>query len=88
MNIHNINAVKRIWDSLGIAEKRLASINKFPQMVKVTYSGEDLGVDARNEVISVLQAYYQKQANSYVEQLTQLGVDLSPLPQNVEEDEE
>lgn len=88
MNIHNINAVKRIWDSLGIAEKRLASINKFPHMVKVTYSGEDLGVDARKEVIPVLQAYYQKQADLYVEQLTALGVDLSPLPEIEEEDEE
>lgn len=87
MNIHNLNTVIHLQDALEQAKKQLHAINTFPHMVSVRYGGGDLGVAVRNKVLTLLLEFYQEKIDSATAQLIELGVDLSPLPPE-EEDEE
>lgn len=88
MNIHNMGKVERIYSALQDAQNRLKSIVNFPHMVSVTYGGGPLGIEPTKYVLPELKNYYQNRINDYTNQLMDLGVDLSPLIESNEEEEE
>lgn len=88
MNIHNIDTVSRIYSALQDAQNRLKSIANFPHMVSVTYGGVALGIEPTKHVLPELKNYYQERIDNYTRQLLDLGVDLSPLTESNEEEEE
>lgn len=88
MNINNLDIAIRMKDKLKDAKRQLESIEKFPHMIQVTYSGNSLGSDVRHAVLGNVKAYYQNQIDVATVRLTQLGIDLSPLPLSTDEEEE
>lgn len=87
MNIHNIDLVYRLKSQLEGAKDRLRSLENFPHMVSVTYSGSALGAQPTKHILPELKAYYQLLIDEATQQLMELGVDLSPLPTKEEEEE-
>ena len=87
MNIHNIDTVSRIYSALQDVQDRLRTINAFPHMVSVTYEGSALGAEPTKHILPELKNYYQERIDSYIRQLLDLGVDLSPLTKSNEEEE-
>lgn len=87
MKIYNLLVVTRISHSLEEAQRRLHMINTLPHLVTIRLSGEDLGPSVRESILPELRNYYQKQIDLATEQLTQLGVDLSPIPESSEDNE-
>lgn len=87
MNIHNLNFVKRVYESLERNKRTLASITTSPQMVTLSYSGDDLGISAKYAIIEQLKTYYQTLIDEGEKQLKELGVDLEPLPEPSEEED-
>lgn len=88
MNINNLDLVVHIQSKLKKAKRQLESINNFPHMVEVSYSGNNLGSDVRHAVLDNIKAYYQNQIDTATERLVKLGVDLSPLPLRTDDEEE
>ena len=86
MNIHNLRLVERLYKEYNDNRQQLASIKKSPHMVKVTFCDTDLGVQARTSIIPKLLAFYQKKVDDLEKRLKHLGVDLSVLPEEEEEE--
>lgn len=86
MNIHNLRLVERLYEEYNDNRQQLASIKKSPHMVKVTFCDTDLGVQARTSIIPKLVAFYQKNVDDLEKRLKHLGVDLSVLPEEEEEE--
>lgn len=86
MNIHNLRLVERLYEEYNDNRQQLASIKKSPHMVRVTFCGTDLGVQARTSIIPKLVAFYQKNVDDLEKRLKHLGVDLSVLPEEEEEE--
>ena len=86
MNIHNLRLVERLYEEYNDNRQQLASIKKSPHMVKVTFCDTDLGVQARTSIIPKLVAFYQKNVDDIEKRLKHLGVDLSVLPEEEEEE--
>ena len=86
MNIHNLRLVERLYEEYNDNRQQLASIRKSPHMVKVTFCDTDLGVQARTRIIPELVAFYQKKVDDLEKRLKHLGVDLSVLPEEEEEE--
>lgn len=86
MNIHNLRLVERLYEEYNDNRQQLASLKKAPHMVKVTFCDTDLGVQARTRIIPELVAFYQKNVNDLEKRLKHLGVDLSVLPEEEEEE--
>lgn len=86
MNIHNLHLVERLYEEYNDNRQQLASLKKAPHMVKVTFCDTDLGVQARTSIIPELVAFYQKKVDDLEKRLKHLGVDLSPLPDEGEDE--
>lgn len=86
MNIHNLNLVKKLYEEYNDNRQQLASLRKSPHMVKVSFCDTDLGVQARASIVPELIAFYQKKVDDLWKRLKHLGVDLSPLPEEEEEE--
>lgn len=86
MNIHNLRLVERLYEEYNDNRQQLASLKKSPHMVRVTFCGTDLGVQARTRIIPELVAFYQKNVDDLEKRLKHLGVDLSVLPEEEEEE--
>ena len=86
MNIHNLRLVERLYEEYNDNRQQLASLKKAPYMVKVAFCGTDLGVQARTSIIPKLVAFYQKKVDDLEKRLKHLGVDLSVLPEEEEEE--
>ena len=86
MNIHNLNLVKKLYEEYNDNRQQLASLRKSPHMVKVSFCDTDLGVQARTSIVPELIAFYQKKVDDLWKRLKHLGVDLSPLPEEEEEE--
>lgn len=86
MNIHNLRLVERLYEEYNDNRQQLASLKKAPHMVSVTFCGTDLGVQARTSIIPKLVAFYQKNVDDLEKRLKHLGVDLSVLPEEEEEE--
>lgn len=86
MNIHNLHLVKKLYEEYNDNRQQLASLKKAPHMVKVTFCDTDLGVQARASIIPKLLAFYQKKVDDLEKRLKHLGVDLSVLPEEEEEE--
>ena len=86
MNIHNLHLVERLYEEYNDNRQQLASLKKSPHMVRVTFCGTDLGVQARTNIIPKLIAFYQKNVDDLEKRLKHLGVDLSVLPEEEEEE--
>lgn len=86
MNIHNLRLVERLYEEYNDNRQQLASIKKSPHMVKVTFCDTDLGVQARASIVPKLMAFYQKNVDDLEKRLKHLGVDLSVLPEEEEEE--
>ena len=86
MNIHNLHLVERLYEEYNDNRQQLASLKKSPHMVKVTFCDTDLGVQARASIIPKLLAFYQKKVDDLEKRLKHLGVDLSVLPEEEEEE--
>lgn len=86
MNIHNLRLVERLYEEYNDNRQQLASIKKSPHMVSVTFCDTDLGAQARTRIIPELVAFYQKNVDDLEKRLKHLGVDLSVLPEEEEEE--
>lgn len=86
MNIHNLRLVERLYEEYNDNRQQLASIKKSPHRVKVTFFDTDLGVQARAIIIPKLVGFYQKNVDDLEKRLKHLGVDLSILPEEEEEE--
>lgn len=86
MNIHNLRLVDRLYEEYNDNRQQLASLKKSPHMVRVTFFDTDLGVQARTRIIPELVAFYQKNVDDLEKRLKHLGVDLSPLPDEGEDE--
>jgi len=86
MNIHNLRLVEKLYEEYNDNRQQLASLKKSPHMVKVTFCDTDLGVQARSSIIPKLIAFYQKKVDDLEKRLKHLGVDLSVLPEEGEEE--
>lgn len=86
MNIHNLRLVERLYEEYNDNRQQLASLKKAPHMVKVTFCDTDLGVQARTSIIPKLVEFYQKNVDDLEKRLKHLGVDLSPLPDEGEDE--
>lgn len=86
MNIHNLRLVERLYEEYNDNRQQLASLKKSPHMVKITFCDTDLGVQARASIIPKLLAFYQKKVDDLEKRLKHLGVDLSVLPEEEEEE--
>ena len=86
MNIHNLRLVERLYEEYNDNRQQLASIKKSPHMVKVTFCDTDLGVQARASIVPKLMTFYQKNVDDLEKRLKHLGVDLSVLPEEEEEE--
>ena len=88
MNINNLDLAVRMQLKLKEATRQLENIKEYPHMLVVSYSGNSLGSDVKYAVLDNVKAYYQNQIDVATKRLTQLGVDLSPLPLRTGEEEE
>lgn len=86
MNIHNLHLVERLYEEYNDNLQQLASLKESPHMVKVTFCDTDLGVQARTRIIPELVTFYQKNVDDLEKRLKHLGVDLSVLPEEEEEE--
>ena len=86
MNIHNLRLVERLYKEYNDNRQQLDSLKKFPHKVKVTLCDTDLGAQARTRIIPELIAFYQKKVDDLENRLKHLGVDLSPLPDEGEDE--
>ena len=86
MNIHNLHLVERLYEEYSDNRQQLASLKKAPHMVKVSFYDTDLGPQARTRILPELLSFYQNKVDDLEKRLKHLGVDLSPLPDE-EEDE-
>lgn len=87
MNIHNLHLVKKLYEEYNDSRQQLASLKKSPHMIKVTFCDIDLGMQARASIYPNLIAFYQKKVDDLEKRLKHLGVDLSELPEEEEEEE-
>lgn len=88
MNIHNLHLVKKLYEEYNDNRQQLASLKKAPHMVKVSFYDTDLGPQARTRILPDLLSFYQDKVDDLEKRLKHLGVDLSPLPDEEEEEEE
>lgn len=86
MNIHNLRLVERLYEEYNDNRQQLASLKRSPHMVKVIFCDTDLGVQAHASIIPELVAFYQKKVDDLEKLLKHLGVDLSVLPEEEEEE--
>ena len=86
MNIHNLRLVERLYEEYNDNRQQFASLKKSPHMVKITFCDTDLGVQARASIIPKLLAFYQKKVDDLEKRLKHLGVDLTVLPEEEEEE--
>ena len=86
MNIHNLRLVERLYEEYNDNRQQFASLKKSPHMVKITFCDTDLGVQARASIIPKLLAFYKKKVDDLEKRLKHLGVDLSVLPEEEEEE--
>lgn len=86
MNIHNLRLVERLYEEYNDNRQQLASLKRSPHMVKVTFCDTDLGVQARTSIIPKLVEFYQRKVDDLENRLKHLGVDLSVLPEEEEEE--
>lgn len=87
MNIHNLHLVKKLYEEYNDNRQQLASLKKAPHMVKVSFYDTDLGPQARTRILPDLLSFYQNKVDDLEKRLKHLGVDLSPLPDEEEEEE-
>lgn len=87
MNIHNLHLVEKLYEEYNDNRQQLASLKKAPHMVKVSFYDTDLGPQARTRILSELLSFYQNKVDDLEKRLKHLGVDLSPLPDEEEEEE-
>ena len=87
MNIHNLHLVKKLYEEYNDSRQQLASLKKSPHMIKVTFCDTDSGMQARASIYPNLIAFYQKKVDDLEKRLKHLGVDLSELPEEEEEEE-
>lgn len=86
MNIHNLRLVEKLYEEYNDDRQQLASLKKSPHMVKVSFNGTDLGPQARTRILPELLSFYQNKVDGLEKRLKHLGVDLSPLPDEGEEE--
>lgn len=86
MNIHNLHLVKKLYEEYNDNRQQLASLKKAPHMVKVSFYDTDLGPQARTRILPELLSFYQNKVDDLEKRLKHLGVDLSPLPDEGEEE--
>lgn len=86
MNIHNLRLVEKLYEEYNDNRQQLASLKKSPHMVKVSFYDTDLGPQARTRILPELLSFYQKKVDDLEKRLKHLGVDLSPLPDEEEEE--
>lgn len=86
MNIHNLHLVKKLYEEYNDNRQQLASLKKAPHMVKVSFYDTDLGPRARTRILPELLSFYQNKVDDLEKRLKHLGVDLSPLPDEGEDE--
>lgn len=86
MNIHNLHLVKKLYEEYNDSRQQLASLKKAPHMVKVSFYDTDLGPQARTRILPELLSFYQNKVDDLEKRLKHLGVDLSPLPDEGEDE--
>lgn len=86
MNIHNLHLVERLYEEYSDNRQQLASLGKAPHMVKVSFYDTDLGPQARTRILPELLSFYQNKVDDLEKRLKHLGVDLSPLPDEGEDE--
>lgn len=86
MNIHNLHLVKKLYEEYNDNRQQLASLKKAPHMVKVSFYDTDLGPQARTRILPELLTFYQRKVAVLEKRLEHLGVDLSPLPDEGEDE--
>lgn len=86
MNIHNLRLVEKLYEEYNDNRQQLASLKKAPYMLKITLFDTDLGIQARASIYPKLVAFYQKKVDDLEKRLKHLGVDLSPLPDEGEDE--
>lgn len=86
MNIHNLHLVKKLYEEYTDNRQQLASLKKAPHMVKVSFYDTDLGPQARTRILPELLSFYQNKVDDLEKRLKHLGVDLSPLPDEGEDE--
>ena len=86
MNIHNLHLVKKLYEEYNNNRQQLSSLKKSPHMIKVIFCDTDLGIQARTGIYPNLIAFYQKRVDDLEKRLKHLGVDLSELPEEEEEE--
>lgn len=86
MNIHNLRLVEKLYEEYNDNRQQLASLKKAPHMVKVSFYDTDLGPQARTRILPELLSFYQNKVDDLEKRLKHLGVDLSPLPDEGEDE--
>lgn len=86
MNIHNLHLVEKLYEEYNDSRQQLASLKKAPHMVKVSFYDMDLGPQARTRILPELLSFYQNKVDDLEKRLKHLGVDLSPLPDEGEDE--
>jgi hypothetical protein len=86
MNIHNLHLVEKLYEEYNDNRQQLASLKKAPHMVKVSFYDTDLGPQARTRILPGLLSFYQNKVDDLEKRLKHLGVDLSPLPDEGEDE--
>lgn len=86
MNIHNLHLVEKLYEEYNDNRQQLASLKKAPHMVKVSFYDTDLGLQARTRILPELLSFYQNKVDDLEKRLEYLGVDLSPLPDEGEDE--
>lgn len=86
MNIHNLHLVERLYEEYNDNRQQLASLKNAPHMVKVSFYDTDLGPQARTRILPELLSFYQNKVDDLEKRLKHLGVDLSPLPDEGEDE--
>lgn len=86
MNIHNLHLVEKLYEEYNDNRQQLASLKKAPHMVKVSFYDTDLGPQARTRILPDLLSFYQNKVDDLEKRLKYLGVDLSPLPDEGEDE--
>ena len=86
MNIHNLRLVEKLYEEYNDNRQQLTSLMKSSHLLKVSFNGTDLGIDARISVLPSLVKHYQKKVDDLEKRLKHLGVDLSPLPDEGEDE--
>ncbi len=86
MNIHNLHLVEKLYEEYNDNRQQLASLKKAPHMVKVSFYDKDLGPQARTRILPELLSFYQNKVDDLEKRLKHLGVDLSTLPDEGEDE--